>query len=317
MVFLSGIALAEASGREFEMVWNPSPHCNCSFDALFENPLPARAGAAPDMTRWRDFRRYPPSKIPDLLADPTPHLRIVHFSWLINPGAYPAHRPLETRMQKLLNELEPLAPLGARIEAFRSASFRPRMIGVHLRRGDFTAARGDVVDNLKPACDAVDAFLERAPDAGILLCTDDGAPHPHSGHTPPAQGIRAVFSQRYGERVVSPVPRSLDRREPEAIQDALVELELLRATQWVVGTEGSTFSRLAAFGRDIPAVMTGGMSADYHRRLLRLKRNGVYYLVRALARLEYGPDVPYEFVARSYIQRAHTLLKTFSRGARK
>lgn len=169
MVLLSGNALAEASAREFEMVWNPNPHCNCSFDALFENQLPARAGAAPDMTRWRDFRRYPPSKIPDLLADPTPHLCVVHFYWLINPGAYPAHRPLETRMQKLLSELEPLAPLGVRIEAFQSASFRPRMIGVHLRRGDFTAARGDVVDNLKPACDAVDAFLERAPWRGLSM----------------------------------------------------------------------------------------------------------------------------------------------------
>jgi hypothetical protein len=47
--------------------------------------------------------------------------------------------------------------------------------------------------------------------------------------------------------MVSTVPRSLDRHSVESIQDALVDLQLLRATQMVVGTTDSSTSPTSRF----------------------------------------------------------------------
>ena len=306
-VLLSGAVLAQASARAFEMIWNPSASCACLYPDLFETELPAHAAPVSDADAWHDFRRYPPEKIPDLLTDASAHLRVRHFGWLINPQQYSAHHALDAHAQQLWNEMQPIAPIRARITAFQNNAFRPTMIGVHLRRGDFLIAREDVVDNLKSACDAVDAFLERAPDAGILLCTDDGAVMPATGEHASSQGVREVFRQRYGARVISPEATTLDRRDPRAIQDALAELRLLCATQFFVGTQMSTFSEFAVYGRTIPAVMTGGMTTTYQKKLRLYKGTGIYYIVRALGRIEFGANVPYDFAAREYIMRRNWL----------
>ena len=55
--------------------------------------------------------------------------------------------------------------------------------------------------------------------------------------------------------VVTPKPRSLDRHTPEAIEDALIDLWLLRSTDFFVGTVGSSFSEMAMFGRAVPAII--------------------------------------------------------------
>jgi hypothetical protein len=99
---------------------------------------------------------------------------------------------------------------------------------------------------------SVDAYLAQCPDAGVLLCTDDGALNQHSGKALPTEGVRAKFMHRYGERLVYTTPRSLDRREPAAIQDAVVDLWLLRRTDYFVGTVGSSFSGVAVLGRSVP-----------------------------------------------------------------
>ena len=96
--------------------------------------------------------------------------------------------------------------------------------------------------------------LESTPEAGILLCSDDGALDPWTGQVK-NEGVREQFTRRYGDRVVSTQPRTLDRKRPEAVQDALIDLLLLRLTDAFIGTRFSTFSELAIFGRSVPRVL--------------------------------------------------------------
>ena len=56
------------------------------------------------------------------------------------------------------------------------------------------------------------------------------------------------------------VPRTLDRAVPMAIQDAVVDLWLLRSTKMFVGTALSGFSDLVYFGNDIPYVQISGVT---------------------------------------------------------
>ncbi|PDV97783.1 hypothetical protein A9Q02_22440 [Candidatus Chloroploca asiatica] len=159
------------------------------------------------------------------------------------------------RCAELLQEMQPTKELQARVEAFQDDSFRSRMIGVHLRRGDMHLLYPASAANTLAAMAAVDTYLAQEPEAGILLCTDDGAIHQRTGRPLPSEGVQAKFLARYGERVVFTIPRSLDRRDPAAIQDALVDLWLLRQTDYVVGTIGSSFSGMAVLGRSVPVTL--------------------------------------------------------------
>jgi hypothetical protein len=124
----------------------------------------------------------------------------------------------------------------------------------------------------------------------IGLCTDDGA---LDRGTSLPEGVTRLFVARYGARMVSTVPRSLDRHSVESIQDALVDLQLLRVAQMVVGTTDSSFSRLAAFGRNVPCVLVGRNTRRDGRvdRLVRV--TGVRWLVRCLYRALLKPDQPF------------------------
>ena len=191
---------------------------------------------------------------------------------MIQAGNYPQHKALETRAQQITRELQPIPAIAASIRQFHDESFRPKMIGVHMRRGDFVKHRPDTVANLDVAIEAVDKWLNEAPDAGILLCTDDGAPLHATSAVSRYEGVRETFQSRYGPRVIWTTPRSLDRRTPEAIQDGLVDLWLLRQTDFFVGTKGSSFSMMAAYGRGVPFVMARGATevsgayTEFYRR---------------------------------------------------
>jgi hypothetical protein len=257
-VLLSGMALAEASGRRFTMLWPRSPSCSAVFSDLYETAWPVQDLAM--SANWGLFLHTfnsptgSSSSVVDLLTIPSPDVRVHAYNWLLRPEIYPSHRQLMRRCVELFDELLPVVEVRERIKAFHVAAFRPRMIGVHLRRADHQLAAPTAAGNTRSAMAAVDRWLEKWPEAGILLCTDDGAIHQRTRRALPTEGVRAKFLWRYGERVVSTTPRSLNRNEPVAIQDALVDMMLLRQTDGLVGTAGSSFSALAAFGRPIPII---------------------------------------------------------------
>lgn len=298
-VLLSGLALAEASGRQFTMLWPITPACAAPFADLFANDWPVQTVDAstvaglPYISGWF-------GNLPDLLTMPDPHLVVGHPTWLIRPGRFPGHDRLLARSQVLFAELQPVAPIQRAVDEFRQRHFRPTMIGVHLRRGDLLRERPDMANNTSQACVAVDQLLYKAPDAGILLCTDDGAIDPNTGHTRPREGVQEIFRRRYGSRVIWTTPRGLDRRTPQAIQDALVDLWLLRATDLFVGTQSSTFSELVVFARDLPHWLVAGATPGY-QRLERLARwSGLYAGLSALGQRQTGSEVPFPVLMHYY-----------------
>jgi hypothetical protein len=289
-VLISGIAVAEVSSRAFRMIWPRNASCGASFRDLFANDWPVAdvdkldpALAAHQSARW-SFRTAH-----GLLSDPRRDIVLGLNNWLVNPepGALPVIR---ARCIELLDELEPRAILRDRITGFRADHFRPPVIGVHLRRGDFLRLRPDVAGNTQEALAALDCFLAEAPHARIFLCTDDGSRDQKQEHR---EGLRELFQARYGDRMIATSPRSLDRRTPEGVQDAVVDLWLLRATQMLVGTHGSSFSALAVFGRDVPHKMVGGALGSYRRFDWIGRVTGVQWFVRKVFRLLYGYDRPF------------------------
>ncbi|MBN1567746.1 MAG: hypothetical protein JXA73_07850 [Acidobacteria bacterium] len=306
-VLLSGKAIAEATGREFAMRWRPTEACGCTFDRLFQNEWNVHVDTFFDYKNVYDLSNAPYGSFPEWLSLNDPAVFVFHFSFLFQPARFSRHRSLLERAQQLMRELKPVDPLLNRIEKFRECLFRACMIGVHLRRGDLMHHRPDTTANLEVMLEQVDTWLEQVPDAGILLCTDDGSRNPFTHHSLPTQNIRSKFMQRYGERVVMTEP-NLDRGKPQAIEDALVELWLLRATQFFAGTRGSSFSEMAVFGRDIPYAQLAASTRSYQRQVRWLKRLGLYNLIARMAYYELGREAPYAQLLHRNLRRLRIFL---------
>jgi hypothetical protein len=291
--------LAEASNRRFTMFWPLTPACAAPFADLFANPWPVETVDAAAVAGWPYISGWF-AEVPDLLVAREPRLVIGHPTWLIRPGQFAHHDRLAARCRDLFAELQPIPSIQQTAERFRQERFRPIMIGVHLRRGDLLRQRPDVAANSDQALAAVDRYLAEFPDAGILLCTDDGSVEPDTGKTS-REGVHERFHTRYGASVVWTTPRSLDRNTPAAIQDALVDLWLLRQSDCFVGSEGSSFSELALYGRVLPHVLVAGATPRYQRleRLARL--TGVAAALRAHGRRQLGKDLPFPVLLRHYL----------------
>ena len=122
-VLLSGLALAEAAGRRFTMLWPITPACAAPFADLFANDWPVQtvdAAALKDLSYVSGWF----GELPDLLIDHNPHLVIGHPSWLIRPGQFSAHDRLLDRCRSLLAGLQPAMPFSSDHDRSSSSSRR-------------------------------------------------------------------------------------------------------------------------------------------------------------------------------------------------
>jgi hypothetical protein len=303
------MALAQATQRSFTMLWKPSAACGSSFESLFENRWNVSQDVPFDEQHAYDFSHYAWNHFPDLTQASETNVYVRHFGWLYQHTRYPHHAPIEAAAKQLMCELTLIPPLQERVQDFRRACFRPTMLGVHYRRGDLMRWRPDTTNNLNMAVEAIDRILAEHPDAGILVCTDDGAPNPYTRQAVPSQRVLSHMQARYGNRVVSTGAQTV-RDSETAIQDAVVDLFLLRSTDFFIGTLGSTFSEVAAFGRMIPVIFAAGATDSYARREHVLKRLGLLGWLKQAAHREYGKDVPYPFLFLKYRHRVRRMIQT-------
>lgn len=282
---LSGMVLAEASQRRFSFLWARTVACGAAFHDLFENNWPVQEVASAVVKTLPTWPR-----LPDVLTVTEPNLTVRTPYCLLAPSCHPAHAALMPRCAELLAELQPIPEIAQKVMAFQASHFHPHMIGVHLRRGDFTIVRRWQANNLGSSLRAVDKLLERWPDAGILLCSDDGASE--QGTRPwPATGVQAAYQRRYGPRLVVRQPSSLDRSTIAGVQEAIVDLWLLRSVDAFIGTLNSSFSDIASFGRQVPVVWAE--PDDWRYRLLAwlLKLTGIAYFLRRDGCRRFGREV--------------------------
>lgn len=302
----SGRALAEASGRAFQMLWPRTSSCGATFAELFSNEW----GVSEAISRGNAPARFSPMRRSvDVLNDPTPEIHIDCVGSLLDPSRFRRHAALAQRDVELLQQLKPVTALAHAIDEFRARHFRAAMIGVHLRRGDFVRFHGDTVNNTKQAMAAIDKLLARTPEAGIFLCSDDGAATYWGGTDLPSEGVHKKFQVRYGSRVVWR-PASLDRRQSAAIQDALIDLWLLRQTTAFVGSRASSFSRLVLHGRSVPSVLCRGYNLKYAVAESLCRATGIYFLMRYHCQKRHGSAVSFPVMGQYYKTR---LLQAFTR----
>lgn len=299
---VSGMVFAADAGRTFVLLWPRTPACGASFPELFQNDYPVLEVPPhfTNMTCFLPLATFDRNRIAQR-EDKDRHLMVSADYWLAPLNDRRTPKQYVESMERLFTELRPVPAVAAKVTAYYAEHFRPPMIGVHLRRGDFVPDRPKQSQNLNSAMLAVDHFLRSAPEAGIFLCTDDGAIDPRTGQPTVTFGVRAAFQQRYGDRVISFASTSLDRSDPLAVQDALAEMWLLRMTDYFVATQASSFSGMAAFGRSQPRIVCPTATPAEDRAGALVAAAGLGWSVRLAARMHLGQDLPFPLAWRWFV----------------
>jgi hypothetical protein len=235
----AALALGAASGVPVRLRWNVNRDLGGAFQRFFELPAElallenveasaARGASARLITagRRRVYRYFDDAGIQRLVnggADfavlarsPRPlYIRTCY-------RFYPSERPYAW--------LQPIARLRSRVDAY-AGGFGVHTIGVHVRRTDHGVSRERSPDALFFA--ALEQAMEQDDRAEFCFCTDD------------AETLRR-FRERYGRRLLSRPAHAYGRDSVAAIEDAVIDVLSLARCSRILGSEWSSFSRLAA-----------------------------------------------------------------------
>ena len=124
---------------------------------------------------------------------------------------------------------EPLPELQQKIS--RITRNFSKTVGIHIRRSDHKLSREFSPTHL--FLDAMKEELKREPATNFFLSTDD------------TEEERLLIDQ-FGDRVRIYRKRSHERNELEAMQDAVIDLFCLAATDRIIGSYESTFTDVAS-----------------------------------------------------------------------
>ena len=244
-VINSGWQLAGKRQEKLLVLWNCNAELNCPFDALFR---PVTEFQITNIHSVADPRKLFYQKTArtyltneEILAHRNADgsldqayvgslkKNIYIFTWesFYPSGDYHLFVPTDT--------------LKRRIEQMTSR-FGPSCVGVHIRRTDNQPAIG------KSSTDAFVASMKRElsarPDTMFYLATDDFEEE---------KRLREVFP----DRILSNQNRCLRRDSREGMQDALLDLYSLAATEKIIGSYFSSFTDIAADMQKIPLIIAG------------------------------------------------------------
>jgi hypothetical protein len=235
----AAIALGSRSQLPTRLRWNVNADLGGAFQRFFE--LPAEL-AALENVEASDARRILPRLLGVGRRRAYRYLDDARIQRLVQAGAdfeafTRGRRPLYIRTcyrffpnPNAYAWLAPTARLLASIDAY-AGGFSDHTIGVHVRRTDHVVSRERSPDQLFFA--ALDAAIVEDARSVFCLCTDDF----ETLHR---------FRERYGERIISRERQQFGRDSIAAIEDAVIDLFSLARCQRILGSEWSSFSRLAA-----------------------------------------------------------------------
>jgi hypothetical protein len=216
--------------------WVINPGCLCPADKLIK----------PNLT-WGNFTgpylRYKPSIrqsridfINALRTETTLRLRSAVFFddfHKLYPDEY--ENWISENIEKYFTPIDELA---TKIASFSKQHFRSNMIGVHVRLGDKSGWTRNL-PKIDQYFEAIDNQATRR--CAIFLATDDGCDEKDSE-------VISQFKKKYG-KMLTYRPKCSIMRDMAGIQDAFIDLWLLRKCNRLIGTTTSTYSLTAGLGR--------------------------------------------------------------------
>ena len=253
----SALILARKHNYCLGMIWNLGSGMNTPFDRLFEPPLLMgrfwewSSHSRVDGWRYRVRRRllrFGGGRVfdqPDIDRVLVGDIRVEDLLLADNIYIRTASRFYGEPAN--YNDWRPVAHIREKVKSFIERYEGSDLVGVHLRRGDHRISRHHSSTEYFVA--RMRQELEQCTDTLFLVASD--APEE-------IVKLRLIF----GDRILNRNPRTIDRGDPAATEDALIELLLLASTRKIIGSAGSSFSETAAEWGGIPLEIAQNTSKD-------------------------------------------------------
>jgi hypothetical protein len=241
-VIVGAISLAQKMRKELTIIWTQDATLNAKFSDLFE-PIPYKMVECP-LDSWRYKALYHWYK-------DVRHCMILDDQWISANARgkdYEDWRDkiegrnifLQTNLDILLDgDYSIFKAKQSVVNDMNNVKCDENTIGLHIRRTDNTNAIKYSPTSLFFA--KVEEELKEKADTKFYLATDD----PHE---------EQAFLEKFGNRIMIYKKHSLDRNNPLAIKDALVDLYNLSHCRKIYGSYWSSFSDTAALWRGIEKV---------------------------------------------------------------
>ena len=267
--FLAGmISLARATRRPLSILWRKDPACGAAFDDLFDpawlaalnvslGPQPPphcsleffgkygskTAGWPSEVSQAAPFSLQPVCPVPPFSAalyvssEASGAMRRALAAPLSAPLYFHGFRVFGICGRGLQDPLLALRPSAAVAALMAAAPWPPvgtRVVGVHLRRGDFRQRAG-------PLASFIALMDAEPPGTAFFLATENATD---------AQALAARYGRRLYAQPATLSGRvngtSASRVRSEIIVAATADLLLLARCAMLIGTEGSSFTEIAA-----------------------------------------------------------------------
>ena len=250
-VLLSALAVSAEDGVAVRVAWERTDECWADFSQLFvpldgglfsvgarrwwERPITRRNLHWPWLVRLlMGYRCQHASFLPKYPGEVSALLRRHGKVYLSGPYSLrPYSRDYAAR-------LRPVEKLQKRVDRL-VAQFAPHTVGVHIRRTDnVVSMRHSKVEQFRRA---MDAELARQPGTRFYLSTDD-------------EEVKASLKKDYGGKVLTQ-KTSVRRDTLAGMEEAVVDLWCLAATEKLLGSYWSSFTDTAAEIGGMPLVVVG------------------------------------------------------------
>jgi hypothetical protein len=253
----SAIAFAEENSMQLGVMWILGPSCNCSFSDLFMVPR--------QISRLFELKvgylEVPLRRAVDVCSVVLPH----HFLDLrrvkeLEGELGSACRGVGDYLRRSIGDHSIILQSHSRFyyPSFSAlfSNFVPQkfiqdiiagynvknMVGVHIRRTD--NQKSIINAPFEKFVQYMQAEIDADRDTKFFLATDDPK-------------IEIALKHRFPQRIVTHVKKSVDRNNPIAIRDAVIDLYCLSNCRKLVGTYWSSFSETASEIRGIELILVG------------------------------------------------------------
>jgi hypothetical protein len=231
----SAIALARRFGSDLRLIWYLSPNINTSFDKLFE--VPQGIGKITEIDLYRSlgrarrrlYRKYFQTAFDEYLQHKQIPAGRKDLEALVEGRRVyiTAYRRFYDR-PSMYADLKPVPRLQAIIDSY--ASTFEHTVGVHVRRTDNRHARDH--SPLEMFIDTMHREVTQDDASQFFVATD-------------SPEVEDRLRSEFPGRIVTYQKRSLDRNDPLAIEDAIIDLYCLSRCRKLIGSYWSSFSETA------------------------------------------------------------------------
>ena len=262
--YASARAFARMIDAVFVLVWIPDRHMNAEFHDLFQNdelvlrqpvvPWPPHAAACDpawqrvELVNYMEPDGYGARKYRPVSLERTDHLYFRSAYMMDAQGVTTkAFRALTLQQ---LDQLQPVAAVRARLQRMEHDGLR-QMIGVHIRHAPPALEIGEM-DVTKEYDRDVPRLLRARrrmrPERFARCIQPIAAREPHTRFLVAADDPHAIvyLQQRFPDRVYTQA-LACGGRDVRCLQSALADLLALGRTRYILGSEWSSFSEVAAY----------------------------------------------------------------------